>query len=502
VNGILAAILVTAIVLVPLWSADIPPLLDYPNHLARQYIIFNLRHSELLQQFYRVEWTVVPYLAMDVIVRLLANFLAVDIASKVFLSIGLLSVAMAPLALNLALFNRVTPIALVGLLFVHNNTLSLGFVNYIFAAGFSICLFALWIGFRDGSPWKKFVLFPVLSTLLFFSHLLGSVLYGVVVGAYELGRYVEQVRKRPPSMPTLWASLPRLELSSLALQFAVPLAIYLILGPISSDVTYLTHNTYGGLRRKFELLAGLFFNLIQPYSWTLDRGLAIGLTVAAVLLPVTRKANVPRAMLWPLSALVLLVVAMPMELLSGWGADHRLLLPLGMLVAGSVNVKSWPGKSWSFVVAILAALVVTRVVVITIDWRKANAEYTEYQRAFDALTDGSTVYFAFGHAGEQKIWPRPEYHIPCLAVRTKQVYVPYLFQIAGMQYTPDYDRLQRLSRGPVLTHHESPDWRALMPAYDYFLLVNEHFFDTAVPKELIPVFQGGKVSVYKNPLRK
>ena len=499
-TGVLAAMLVAAIVLVPLWSSDVPPLLDYPNHLARQYIIFKLPQSALLQQFYQVQWTATPYLAMDGIVRLLATFLAVDTASKVFVSIALASVAVAPLALNLALFGRVTPIALVGLLFVHSGTVSLGFVNYVFSAGFAICLLALWIALRNGAAWRKFALFPILSTLLYFSHLVGFVTYAVVVGAYELGRHVGRVREQPAGARSFFAALPRLELASLAVQFVLPAAIQLLFRPASS---VLAEITYGGLWRKLELLGGLFFNLIEPYAWTLDRGLAIGLTAAAVLLAATRRLVIPAPMLWPLVAMALLVIAMPMELFGGWGADHRLLLPLGMLVAGSVRLKSWSRTGWTIAVAILAALVVARVAAITIDWRKANAEYAAYQRAFDALPDGSTVYFAFGHAGEQKIWPHPEYHIPFLALKTKQVYMPYLFTAANivMRYAPAYENLQRASKGPVLMYHASPNWQALLTSYDYALLVNDQLFDTPVPRELVPVVQEGKVRLYRNSLR-
>jgi hypothetical protein len=407
----------------------------------------------------------------------------------------------APLALNLALFGRVTPIALAGLLFVHSSTVSLGFVNYVFSVGFAICLLALWIGLRNGAPWKKFVLFPLLSTLVYFSHLIGFVTYAVVVGAYELGRHVDRVGKQPKGTRSFFASLPWLELASLAVQLVLPLAIQLFFPPASS---VLEEITYGGIWRKFQLLGGLFFNLIEPYSWTLDRGLATGLTAAVVLLAAVRRLTVPSPMLWPLAGMTLLVVAMPQALFGGWGADHRLLLPLGMLVAGSLRLKSWSRAGWSIAVATLAALVAARVAAITVDWRKANAEYAVYQRAFDALPDGSTVYFAFGHAGEQKIWPHPEYHIPYLALKTKQVYMPYLFTGANsvMHYTPAYEGVQRLSSGMVLKHRESPNWQALLTSYDYFLLVNDQLFDTAVPKELVPVLQDGKVRVYRNSLRK
>lgn len=499
VHPVLFLMLVAVIALVPLWSTDIPPLLDYPQHLARQYVIFRLDHTPVLQQFYRVQWTAIPYLAMDAVVLALSKFLAVDVASKIFVSLTLLLVAIAPLALNLALYGRITPIALLGPLFVHNQTLLLGFVNYVFSAAFAVCLFALWIRFRSGSWRIRIGLFPVLATLLFFSHLLGLLLYGVLAGAYELGAFVARIRDRNNGMRRLRSLLPLSELGSLALQAAVPITIYLVFGPGFSAAG---ENTYGGLWRKLELLGGLFFNLIQPYAWKLDRALAITLTTLLVLLAAAGRIRFPRRMLWPIGAMVLLVIAMPMELFSGYGTDHRMLLPLGILLAGSVEVRRWSRRGWWLAVVILATLTVTRVVTVTLEWRRATVAYAEYQQAIEVLTDGSKVYYAFGHAGGPSLWPHPRYAYPSLALRDKAVYLPYLFTsiVTVLRYTDDYEPLQRLSAGPVLLNHESPDWPALIDTYDYFVLTDEHLFDMPVPSGLVPVYQGRNVRVYRNPL--
>lgn len=497
--GVLAFVLAMAIALVPLWSADIPPLLDYHNHLARQFILAQLPHSEILQNYYQAEWHASPYLAMDGIIQLLARFLPIQVAGKIFLSLCLLLMALAPFALSLALHGRLTPIAFLGLLFVHNDTLSLGFVNYLFSVGFALCLLALWIRLREAAPALRMVLFPVLASLLFFSHLIGFAIYALTVGAYELGRHAESGRWRTPRAWLAFDAAQRLNLLSLALQCTLPLAIFLLYGPTAESVA---QNTYGGIGRKIELLGGLFSYLIPPYSWTLDNALAIALSAALLLLLALRTIEIPKRMAWPLGAMLLFFFAMPMELFSGWGADHRLLPAMGLLLVGSLRPTSITGKGWPLALALIAALVATRAGAVTLEWRKANsADYAEYLRAFDTLSDGSKVFFAFGHAGKQQIWPRPVYHLPCLAVMKKQVYVPYLFTAPGivpLQYKPEYARLQRLAKGPVFSDGKSPDWNALRGQYDYYFLVNERHFKTPAPAELVPVFMGDKVRVYKD----
>jgi hypothetical protein len=121
--------LAAAIALVPLWSVQTPPLMDYHNHLARQFIIANLADSAHLQRFYTVSWYASPYLAMDAIVQFLALLVPVETAGRLFLSAMFLLVAFAPIVLSLAVHGHITPFVLLGLLTIHNQTLSLGFVH-------------------------------------------------------------------------------------------------------------------------------------------------------------------------------------------------------------------------------------------------------------------------------------------------------------------------------------------------------------------------------------
>ena len=62
-----------AICWTPIFSTTIPPLVDYPNHLARMHILVHWEHDEVLQEAYRVDWRPLPNLDMDLIVPTLAR---------------------------------------------------------------------------------------------------------------------------------------------------------------------------------------------------------------------------------------------------------------------------------------------------------------------------------------------------------------------------------------------------------------------------------------------
>src|ERR1700749_219055 len=65
---------------VPVFSTVLPPLLDYPNHLARMHLL-----AEGGDAFYSVQWAVLPNLAEDLIVPPLARVMPLDLAAKLYL---------------------------------------------------------------------------------------------------------------------------------------------------------------------------------------------------------------------------------------------------------------------------------------------------------------------------------------------------------------------------------------------------------------------------------
>jgi len=75
---IAAEVLVIAtLVLLPLVYVVVPPIQDYPNHLARMQAIAVLDHDPALSRFYAIEWSLIPNLVMDLVVPPLAHSVSV-----------------------------------------------------------------------------------------------------------------------------------------------------------------------------------------------------------------------------------------------------------------------------------------------------------------------------------------------------------------------------------------------------------------------------------------
>ena len=77
--------LLAAIVLYPIAVVNIPGLEDYPNHLARMYILSHFKSSPDLQRFYQVRWQPIPYVGMDAAFLLLNRIAPVYDAGRILI---------------------------------------------------------------------------------------------------------------------------------------------------------------------------------------------------------------------------------------------------------------------------------------------------------------------------------------------------------------------------------------------------------------------------------
>ena len=69
----------------PLLWASVPPLGDYPNHLANMAILAHIGPPELHAN-YVFNWRPIPNLAMDMVVPLLARLLPLEVSGRLFIA--------------------------------------------------------------------------------------------------------------------------------------------------------------------------------------------------------------------------------------------------------------------------------------------------------------------------------------------------------------------------------------------------------------------------------
>jgi hypothetical protein len=124
---LVVALLLLCISLTPLVLVHIPPLVDYPNHMARMYILADGGRSAYLRQYYEIHWDILPNLAMDVLVPAIAVVVGIEAAGKVFIGLIMALLSSGVFALHYVLHRRWSWWPFLMFFFLFNNICFGGF---------------------------------------------------------------------------------------------------------------------------------------------------------------------------------------------------------------------------------------------------------------------------------------------------------------------------------------------------------------------------------------
>jgi len=185
--AVLFFVLAAAILVLPFWIVAFPPLLDYPNHLARVFILAHLRDPAFhFSEYYASDWGPYPYLTMDVLMVILQKFCNVFTAGKILLS---LSVAGVPFA-SWFFVRQANPknVLLAGLSLITTWNLFFlwGFINMQLSMALVLLVVGLWLRYLRRPSWPQWIVFLLIVIALYFTHLLGFGIAGLAVAGYCL----------------------------------------------------------------------------------------------------------------------------------------------------------------------------------------------------------------------------------------------------------------------------------------------------------------------------
>ena len=474
---------------VPVLVCDTLPLFDYPNHLARMHILADLARSPELQRFYAIEWRPVPDLAMDAVVPALAHILPLDWAGKAFVLSTLLLLAGGTAVLHRVLFGAWSAWPCLAFLLLYSRILLWGFLNYLFGLGLALCALAAWIALGRRPAALRLAAGVIAALALFFTHLLAFGLYAVLVMGYEAG---EALRRRPGWSKAAGA----LALAGAA--FGPALLILFVATPAALGGAV----RYGRPLRKLDLMFSVFDNYSRPF----DVACFAAVVVALIFLFARRWVRLAPAMTLPFALLVLVYLAMPSQLATGSGADHRIPLLLGLVLVAASDWAVPRVRARRIVLVLALALLAARLGVVTAVWRESDRLYASLLPALDGLPAGSRLAVAYPPEALNSE-AAPLAHFPTLAIIRRDAFVPTLFAFATQQpvtLRPEYralaDRLtpERLWAGLIAAAPPlDGDEQAALAAYDYVAVVGRHPFRPPVQARLAVVFAAPRFALLR-----
>jgi hypothetical protein len=423
-----ALLLACLLPLLPVALVPLPPLLDYPNHLARLWLIAGGAAGTPLESVYAVDWSQAwTNIGIDLLARGLGGAIGADAVGRLAIALALL-LPVAGLALfGRALAGRWHALLLAAPILAWNAPLVLGFLNQQIAVGLALLAAAADAAWRSRPRWK-----PVARALagvgIAVVHPIGALFLATLLGALAFGG-------APPTRRTAAAALGRGILAAAPVAAAV-LALML-----------LAPHPPGGDPRSFALpaiyafglkLFGLFSGFIA-YDAALEALFACG---AGWLLAMAFKLGLVRGhagLCIATAGLLLLLVALPSNL----GNAGQMELRFGSLAALAGFAGLLPGRPAPRTALTAALLLLAadagRSLWILDRWQAGARDIAAVERALAPLPAGAAL-LSVQPAPEARPpglhvlsgWT-PALHYPLRAVPLRQAFVPTLFSAAGKQ---------------------------------------------------------------------
>ncbi|MDE2165783.1 MAG: hypothetical protein KGJ66_05535 [Alphaproteobacteria bacterium] len=479
---------------VPLLLTPLPPLVDYPNHLARMHVLANWSRASLLRQYYVVAWRPLPDLAMDVVVPPLLGIVSLQTAGKLFLAAAYALSAGGVAALHRAIHGRWSAWPLTVFLLVYNRLLLWGLVNFLFGLGLAFWALAGWIIWRErNSSWR--LMFGFIAALsIYFAHLMAFGIYGAMILGYEVGRSRHHRETAAQMIRAVSVTL---------LPFLPPLALFgATLVSLHAGGSLLSGIRYSQPGRKLDLL----FSIFDLYNRPFDVACFVIAIIAMAVAYWRRWLRLAPGIGAPLLLLMLLYLAMPSTLFGATGADRRMPLAMAMLlVGGSAWQVPFARDAKKFLAATLMMFAV-RIGVVAVSWHASGQIYSQLLTGLDALPRGARIAVAFSD-DEINVGAVPLLHFPVLVVARRDAFVPTLFAYPMQQpvaFADGYGVLAAQLSSNALWRFYVDGKKPMPPTLaqalahcDYITFAARHAFVIAATSGLTPIFVAPEFQIYR-----
>jgi hypothetical protein len=469
----LLALIAVALVL-PVWLVRYPPLLDYPDHLARNFILAHLQDSAFhFQDFYRADWGPYPYLGMDLGLIALQRVFAPEVSGKLLLSFCVLAVPLA----GWFFLREANPghdaLGCWVLLLAYSPFFLEGFINFQLGLASGLVTVALWLRYLKAPTRRRSLAVLVFATATYFMHLIAFALAGFVIFIYTLAQ-----RRR-------WR-----EILLVVALFTPGVLLAVYTGGVSG---------YGGAELDFRSWVDKYREglsaLIHGYSPGLEMVTGLALVACIVLARLGNgQFRLQRPWLWVLLSLLALYCALPREVGEAWEIDLRVIPVLFLVLLATAQL----GRRQRVLAVVALLLVAARIADVTRNFVGKQTELAGMARAVQMLPRSARLLPLVHEQDEQDPLQRIYLHFWAYAIVERGALAPYLFDLKGQ--TPL--RITTSAYIPPRPLHEPPDWGAVARDYDYIWVYDLPDWLPQLDRVARLQYSAGNLRLYRVPGRR
>jgi hypothetical protein len=466
-------VLLGALLVTPLWMVRYPPLVDYPNHLARSFVLAHLNDPKFgFNQFYAADWGLYPYVLADVLASGLQRLIGIDLAGRAILSLCVLGLPLAILFFLRHANPEASYLAVWGPVIAYNPCFLTGFISSELSVSLCFLAVGLWLSYLYRPGLLKWCALLVLMTVLYLTHLIGFGVAGLIVTVYGL---------------TARLSLREM-LCSLAL-FVPGATMYLVWQlPLKNAVGF--DYTTWDLHWK---LAGLAFPL-RGYSKSLDLFTLVAV-IGCVVAVVWRNPSIRWNFRWLGVAAVVFAFywVIPAKYgLGGGNVDVRIPQFLFIILLATMKPGGW--KRVLIATAIL--LFAIRIGYVGYHFVQEETRLERLATSFSTIPAHARVMPLLRFSEEGPYARRGEVHLWAYGIIEKGWLSPALFHIKGIQPISLRNDIYCVKEGCGPLVDREPDWGRVSRDYDYVWAYDLPEYDSQLKAIGSCIFSESKIRVF------
>ncbi len=484
-------LLIAGALAVPFLVAELPPVADYPNHLARAFLLAFGQDDPVLAAMYAPHWALIPNLALDLVLPPLLHLLPLHVAGRLFLYATLVLPLIGVTAYHRALVRRRAWWPAAAALIAFNGGFLLGLMNFQLAIAAALLSAAAWQRWRETRPGLAVPATCLGAVIVYFCHLSGLVMLAALIGAAELDVFIDWFNRKPTT--SLRRIIIRWGLATLP--FLLPVALY----PLSPTAGVVAPTVFLPLVAKLAFAVAPMMN----YDPDIDTTSIILVLLAAGLGLARGWLVMPRHTVIGLIALVSLFLVAPFQVKSGAFVDFRLIIMAAFLLfAGTSETTTMPrAAAGAFCVGFIL-LFGLRTALVADAWHNEQTDVAQVRATVAPVPPGSRVLVTTVEITDAPAWfagaPRgrtidrflpTNLHLPVISLIQHRAFAQMLFTDPAQQPitvrpryaasasfqaaygTPSIYLLAQPALAPIpaLKFPYLIDWRE---KYDYVLVVN------------------------------
>jgi hypothetical protein len=463
------------VAIIPFWTVRYPVLTDYPNHLARWFVLFHMNDGAYhFANFFAPAWGPLPYISPDVLAMALQYFLPIDVVGRCILSLCIVLVAAGTYFFLKKACPENVGLASFGILVAFNPSFLMGSISNEFSLAFCLLVVGLWVSYCKDPKVTTAVGIAIGLLLVYLSHLSGFVVVGLVMGVYAL--FQKQRWKKVGVLAVL--SLPPL----------------LILTSSPSHAGSGSSFLYGG-HVVWDKLRHLVFPVRLYTSTTLDLIVLAGLAFLVFLVLKKRPTFTLQPVWFAVCAILLLAYFVaPGQYGFGGYIDTRFMLFVYLFLLAVIRFDRVP----RYLYIGLALLALFRVATVEQMFISHQHELNQLTASFEAIPRNAKVLPLVRWPENGLVGAGDMHHVE-YGVIQRGFLDPELFHLQGVQPI-------RLVGSPYCPNvfcdaaQDAPkvDWEQVANSYDYLWVLHSNPEITTFTCRIgDAIFSNDSVSVYR-----